>query len=97
MKYNKDSTPVLLIEHKCNVLHMYVTQIMLQGSTLPPTQCDTATIDFFTTNIQCSRTVANLFHGNESAVANLYDGNCPMQFNDYATACIDAYGDEVHK
>ena len=69
---------------------------MLQGSTLPPTQCDATTIDFFTANTECSRAVASYFGGNESAVVKLYDGNCPMQFNDYITVCSDAYGDKVN-
>ena len=73
-----------------------MTQTPLQGSALPPTQCDNATIDFFTASTECSRTVASYFNGIESAIVNLYDGNCPMQFNDYATVCSDAYGDEVN-
>lgn len=75
---------------------MHVTQIMLQGTTLPPTQCDTATINFFTSPDECNRAVASLLDDNENAIVNLFDGNCPMQFNNYAMVCGDAYGDEVN-
>ena len=61
---------------------------------MPPTQCDNATVDFFAANDECSRTVQDLF-SNRDAVVNLYDGDCPMRFNDYATVCRDAFGDQV--
>ena len=75
---------------------IYVTQIMLQGTTLPPTQCDAATISFFNASDECTRAVASLFGGNENAIVNLYDGDCPMRFNNYVMVCSDAYGDEVN-
>ena len=63
---------------------------------MPLTECDIATNEFFAANNECSRAVASLLDGNYSAIVNLYDGNCPMQFNDYVTACSDVYGDEVN-
>ena len=81
---------------KSNILHTYMTQIVLQDISVPPTECDNATTEFFAVNNECGRAFLRLSGGNESAIVSLYDGNCPMQLNDYATACSDVYGDEVN-
>ena len=73
-----------------------MTEIVLQDIAVPPTECDNATNVFFTANNECSTALTSFLQGNYSAIVNLNDGNCPMLFNDYVTACSDDFGDKVN-
>ena len=71
-----------------------LTHFLLQGSTLPPTECSDATTSLLGGTDQCSRAVQALFSGNESAIVGLYYGDCPMRFLNYTTVCSDYFGDD---
>ena len=84
-----------------NVINSYnfvmYTQSVLQGSTLQPTPCSNATVNFYHNgaNDECSRGAQRLFNGTEGAIIYLYNNDCPTRFRDYVTNCSDAFGDEV--
>ena len=67
----------------------------LQGTTLPPTECSDATVDLFSIDDPCTRALHDFFDGNRTAIVGVYFDDCPMRFLNYATACINAFGDGV--
>ena len=79
-----------------------MTQSVLQGNSIPITNspCGTAYVDLFTVNDGCARSVQSLVSGNESAMRDLFYGDCPSRLYNYFTACSteeDNNDDEVRK
>ena len=68
--------------------------LLLQGSTLPPTECSDATIDFFSVDDECTRAVQGIINGNFSAIIGLYYDDCPTRFLNYTTTCNDYFDDD---
>ena len=63
---------------------------LLQGSTLPLTECDNATVALYGPDDDCSRTLQYLVTGNEvAAIMSLIAGDCPTRFSQYLIACND--------
>ena len=73
---------------------MYLTQSALQGTLLPPDLCDVAAINLYDRNDECSRTVRALFADDTSALLNLYYGDCPTRFYNFASVCRELLGSD---
>lgn len=70
---------------------------VLQGSTLPTSECSDATVNIYSPNDTCSRGVQYLFNDNDDAIGYLFNGDCPTRFHEYITACNDVFNsDEVN-
>ena len=65
---------------------------MLQGTALPTDPCGDASIRLFSANDECSRTIQGLLSGNDSTLMNLYNGDCPTRFHEYAITCSGMFG-----
>ena len=59
---------------------------------MPTTECSNATVEFFTPNDQCSRAVQSIYVAdNNSAIIDLYFGDCPMRFLNYTIGCSSLF------
>ena len=58
---------------------------------MPPSNvngpCANATGNLFDPNDTCSRTVLEVFNGNDSSITDLFVDDCPTRFHAYVTSC----------
>ena len=60
---------------------------------MPNDECGIAYINLLGKDDNCSRTAEGLFgDGNDTSLINLYLGDCPTRFHNYATACSESFG-----
>ena len=65
---------------------------------MPTSTCDTASINFFSQDDECSRAAQKLFSdiNIDSTIESLFSGDCPLQFKTYVNACQELFDDEVN-
>ena len=59
-----------------------------QGSTITTVECRTANNSLFLPNDICSISAQQLLNDNDSAIVNMFSGDCPTRFHAYVNACI---------